>query len=111
MTLVCAAVAGSGCKSTKPNGEPGTGTTANHPPVVSPINPIQGKVALVNSVLKYAVIDFSLGRVPQAGQTLNVYRQGQKVGELKVSEQARDGLIAADIAAGEVAVGDLVRED
>ncbi|MGH9799480.1 MAG: hypothetical protein ACRD82_03880 [Blastocatellia bacterium] len=80
-------------------------------PVVVPINSLAGKVALVNTALRYVVIDFSLSRTPAAGQRLNVYREGQKVGEVIVSDQSRDHNFAADIAAGNVQAGDEVRED
>ncbi len=68
-----------------------------------------GKVASLNSNLRFVVIDFGLNPVPQADQRLNVYRQGQKVGEVKISNQARNSIIAADVTAGDVQVGDEVR--
>jgi len=50
-----------------------------------------------------------LNPVPQVDQRLGVYRQGQKVGEVKISSQARNSIIAADITQGEANVGDEVR--
>jgi hypothetical protein len=44
-------------------------------------------------------------------QRLNVYRNGQKVGEVKVTGPALDTTIAGDIVAGEAQLGDEVRED
>lgn len=45
------------------------------------------------------------------GKRLNVYRNGLKVGELKVTGPQRDNNTVADIVAGECQVGDEVRED
>jgi hypothetical protein len=47
-----------------------------------------GKVAFVNPALRFVVIDFALNPVPQADQHLGVYRQGQKVGVVKISHEA-----------------------
>ena len=79
--------------------------------VVTPVDRVVGRVALVNRALRYVVVDFSRGRVPAADQLLNVYRQGKKVAELKVSSQSDGRNFAADILAGEVRVGDEARED
>lgn len=86
-------------------------TKRTAPATVVPVNPIQGKVAFLNADLKYVVVDFSLGRLPKPDQKLNVYRAGQKVGELRVSNQAISVNFAADIIAGEAKLGDEVRED
>jgi hypothetical protein len=47
--------------------------------------------------------------MPQLDQQLNVYRLDQKVAELKVSGPYLGSTVAADITAGEVLEGDLVR--
>lgn len=76
-----------------------------------PVNPLAGKVVLVNEPLRYVVVDFALGRPPVADQRLNVYRKGQKVGEVRISSQSRNNNFAADVMAGEARVGDEVREN
>lgn len=81
------------------------------PVMVIPVNPIRGKVVLVNAELKYVVIDFSLGRLPNPEQKLNAYRAGQKVGEVRISNQAVSVNFAADIVAGEAKLGDEIKED
>jgi hypothetical protein len=78
-------------------------------PRATPVNESAGKVASVNTNLRFVVIDFGLNALPQAEQRLNVYREGQKVGEVKVSSQARNNIVAADITAGEARVGDEIR--
>jgi hypothetical protein len=78
-------------------------------PTATPIVEPAGKVASVNPNLRFVVIDFALNPVPQVDQRLSVYRQGQKVGEVKISSQSRNSIIAADITQGEANVGDEVR--
>jgi hypothetical protein len=75
----------------------------------TPISESTGKIASVNSALRFVVIDFAFNPVPQPDQRLGVFRNGQKVGEVKISNQARNSIIAADITAGEAQVGDEVR--
>ena len=64
-----------------------------------------------NPQLRFVVMDFPLRRTPALEQRLNVYRDGQKVGEVKVSGPARDTTIAGDVMVGEARVGDEIRED
>ena len=72
---------------------------------------VLGKVIVANPQLRFVVMDFPLRRTPALEQRLNVYRDGQKVGEVKVSGPARDTTIAGDVMVGEARVGDEVRED
>lgn len=84
-------------------------TTQKPLPRVTPLNELSGKVASVNAGLRFAVLDFYLVQLPPVDQRLGVYRQGQKVGEVKITGPARDHNIVADITAGEAQVGDEVR--
>jgi len=68
-----------------------------------------GKIAAANASLRFVVVDFSLGPMPAADQRMAVYRQGLKVGEIKITGPERNGNIAADMVAGEARVGDEVR--
>ena len=127
-----AGILGLGCQQTKPRGASPAGpanpkheTPAVRPGVVSapvpartvpgprvtPINELSGKVAAVNPVLRFVVIDFYLSQLPQIGQLMSVYRQGQKVGEVKISGPEQNRNIAADITTGDARVGDDVRTD
>jgi len=81
------------------------------PPRITPLDEVTGKVASVVPSSGFVVIDFAYSRLPQVGQTFNVYRQGQKVAELKISGPARDMNIVADIVAGDVQVGDEARDN
>jgi hypothetical protein len=86
-----------------------SGETKGTAAQASPIMEAAGKVASVNPELRFVVIDFALNPVPKVDQRMSVYRQGQKVGEVKISSQARNSIIAADITAGEAKIGDEVR--
>ncbi|MFM8471540.1 MAG: hypothetical protein ACKODH_16520 [Limisphaerales bacterium] len=83
----------------------------NPAPTIEPVSAFSGKVVLVNAPLKYIVVEGVLGRLPPPEQQLNVYRDGQKVGEVTVSAQMRGANFAADIALGDARVGDTVRSD
>ena len=76
-------------------------------PVIEPI----GHVVVVRSDLRFVVIDFFLSQTPKVDQHLGIYRDGRKVGDVKVSEQNNVSFVAADIVAGEAKVGDEVRPD
>jgi|ERR1041385_5228200 hypothetical protein len=81
------------------------------PPEVRLDESVSGKVLFVNAALRFLVMDFPVRRLPVLDQRLNVYRNGQKVGQVKVTGPARDTNIAGDITAGEAQPGDEVRED
>ncbi len=72
---------------------------------------VLGRVASVNPPLRFVVMDFPIRRMPAREQRLNVYRNGQKIGEVKVTGPALDTTTAGDIVAGEAQIGDEVRED
>ena len=80
-------------------------------PTVTPDEGLFGKVVSVNPVLRFVVMDFPVFRMPVVDQRLNIYRNGQKVGEIKVTGPSLETTIAGDLAAGEAQVGDEVRED
>jgi hypothetical protein len=77
--------------------------------IVTPENALVGKVALVNSVGRFVVLSFPFGKMAAPEQHLNLYRQGLKVGEVKVTGPAREDNIVADLVAGEAEVGDEAR--
>ena len=83
----------------------------NPGPVIEPLSAFSGKVVLVNAPLRYIVVEGTIGRLPPVDQKLNVYRDGQRVGEAVVSGQSRGSNFAADITLGDARVGDTVRSD
>jgi hypothetical protein len=78
--------------------------------IVTPETGLNGKVALVNLNLRFVVLNFPVGQMPMAGQRLNVYRRGLKVGEVKVNGMPLEDNTVADIVAGEAEVGDTARD-
>ena len=80
-------------------------------PVITPVSAFSGRVVLVNGPLKYLVAEGTIGRLPPVEQRLNIYRDGQKIGEAVVSNQSRGANFAADILQGEARVGDTLRSD
>jgi hypothetical protein len=97
--------------------KPGAGTRsspsheASAEPQAAALNETAGKVMSVNSELRFVVIDFALNPLPKAGQQLGIFRNGQKVGAVKISVQANRSVVAADITAGEAKLGDEVRPE
>ena len=118
-------IAGTGCIHHKPKAPavqfssiPGVSDTTpatttspveNTPLVVTPDNAIVGRVKSVNPTARFVILSFPLGRLPAVDQQFGVYRQGQKVGEIKITSQQLNDLIVADIIDGEAAEGDEVR--
>lgn len=94
----------------RPGGRPASPAEATRP-ALAPDEFLLGKVASVHPTLRFVVMDFPVRKMPALGQRLNLYRDGQKVGEVKVSGPALDTTIAGDIVAGEAQIGDEVRED
>jgi hypothetical protein len=68
-----------------------------------------GKVARVNPALRFVVINFPIGHLPATDQHLNLFRQGLKVGEVKVTTLQYEDNVVADLIAGESELGDEAR--
>jgi len=86
-----------------------SGAATNQTLIVTPENAVVGKVALVNSVGRFVVLNFPLGKMAASDQRLYLYRGGLKVGEVKVTGPAKEDNIVADLVAGEAEVGDEAR--
>lgn len=79
-------------------------------PIATPAQGLTGKVASVNPTGKFVVLSFPIGQMPAFDQTLNLYRKGIKVAEVKVTGPKLDDNIVADLAQGSAEVGDDVRD-
>lgn len=111
----------SGCSTAGPGGNtssarsaPGSGASSGATPPETGgrlDERVEGRVTEFNPSLRYVVMDFPLRQMPALEQRLSVYRQGRKVGEVKVSGPTRDTTIAGDVMVGEARVGDEVREE
>lgn len=80
-------------------------------PIVTPSNDTVGRVISVNPKARYAVLGYALGSVPSIDSRVFSYRNGFKVGELRVTGPARENNTVADVIVGECQVGDEVRKD
>jgi hypothetical protein len=100
LLLLCA-----GCEAPRPAPAP------VEAPILMPDEAVQGRVVSVNPPLRYVVIDFPVRNFPVLDQRLSVYRDGQKIGEVRVTGPILGTAAAGDILAGQAAVGDEVRED
>lgn len=106
----------SGCaqmKSWLPSGPQKKSREAASPqaPIFTPATYDAGIIARVNPNGRFVVMTFPLGGVPGIDRRLNVYRNGLKVGEVKVTGPQRDHNTVADIISGEARVNDEVRLD
>ena len=80
--------------------------------IVTPAIGATGRITSLNPTARYAVLSYPSGvPLPGVGRHLNVYRDGLKVAELKITGPSRDTLTIGDIVAGECRSGDEVRED
>jgi hypothetical protein len=107
----------SGCAKVKsllpsaPNRNNTLATNETAAPIVTLAKSDSGRVASVNPTGRFAIVTFPFGGVPGTGQNLNVYRNGLKVAEAKVTGPQRNINTVADIISGEVQVNDEVRVD
>lgn len=90
------------------SGNPVAATTNTF--LVTPDLSTTGQVASVNKNLRFVVVTFATGQVPSVGARMNIYRRGEIVGEIKITEPQRDNNSAADIVFGDAQKGDEVRQ-
>lgn len=86
-------------------------TVTNKNQIITLSDQAVGKIQTVNPVSRFVVLDYGLNPLPAIDQRLNVYRNGIKVGELKVTGPILNNNIAADILAGDVHQNDQARPD
>jgi hypothetical protein len=103
-----------GCSSpspTKPtpNSIGGTARGTNTPPSIRPLGDTIGRVVQVNVPLRFVVLDFPLNPLPTFGQRLELVRNGEVTGLVKVSSFYRGTSVVADLVEGNAAVDDSVR--
>ena len=113
--IVLVAVAACLCACAGPRPRSGAGDTylAAQPapkPIVTQDRTLTGKIKTVSPRSKFVVINFPIGHLPETDQHLFVYRNGNKVAELKVTAWQQDDNVVADIITGEALEGDEVRE-
>lgn len=83
----------------------------NSLPVLRPLDGSVGRIVRVQSALKFVVVDYRLNQPPAPEQRLAVYREGERVAELRAGYIRRETTVSADIVSGEPREGDEVRAD
>ena len=84
---------------------------ANPPPRVMPALDVVGRVRSLHPTLGFVVIECMVSPLPPAGARMSVYRQGLKVGEVKINAERSSINVAADVVAGTAKPGDEVRSN
>jgi hypothetical protein len=113
LALVIAGMLMAGCAYHRPahTAKTATPVAVAPPPIVTPDNSLTARVVVYNASVRYVVLSFPVGQMPKPDQSLFLYRDGMKVGEVKIdSSQQRDNFIVADLVTGEAQVGDEVRD-
>lgn len=67
------------------------------------------QITHVDTRLRFVVLDYRSHAMPAIGTRLTVYRAGQRVGEVQITDPVRVSFATADIRDGEVRVGDEAR--
>ena len=108
LVVVCGCAHKKDAPNTGPRHLSATGTTKL---IVTPDDALVGKVAMVNQGSSFVILNFPLGRLPALQERFNLYRQGFKVGEVRVSGPQYDDNVVADLLAGDPAIGDEARRE
>jgi len=90
-------------------GSPATPATTNTF-LVTPDLSTSGQIVSVNKNLHFVVVTFPTGQVPPLGTRMNIFRRGEIVGEIRITDPQRDNNSAADIVLGDAQKGDEVRQ-
>jgi hypothetical protein len=97
-----------------PAQRPGTVSTGipspGRPLIVTPEKLLVGKVARVNSDAGFVVLNFPPGHMPALAQNLALYRNGLRVGEVRITGPQNDDDVVADLVIGDAEVRDEVRD-
>jgi hypothetical protein len=113
LTLVIAGMLAAGCLHHRPapNARPAPPAAVAPQTVVTPDNSITARVVSYNTTGRFVVLSFPVGQMPKSDQSFFLYRNGMKVGEIKIdSSKQYDNFTVADLVTGEAQVGDEVRD-
>lgn len=99
-----------GCSSTHHNSAVYNDAGPVGKPIVKASDELTGKVVSFNAIGRFAVLNFPITRMPAIGQTMFLYRDGLKVGEIKITGPQKDDNIVGDLLTGEGKNGDEVRD-
>ncbi|MGB7748849.1 MAG: hypothetical protein WBN75_16355 [Verrucomicrobiia bacterium] len=111
-TLVIVGMLAAGCAyhQPAPNAKPATPVAVVPQTIVTPDNSLTARVVSYNAAGRFVVLSFPPGQMPKQEQSLFLYRDGMKAGEVKITGPQRDNNTVADLVTGEAQVGDEVRD-
>lgn len=104
------AVSLSGCAWMKHKPAAGKPAPVTSKTIVTLDESLAAKVIRVNTVGRFAVLNFPESQMPKVDQHLFLYRSGLKVAEVKITGPQQETSIVADILSGDAQVGDTVRD-
>ena len=105
--LLVAVLAGCATKSAPTVPAPAPVATSAKP--ATPTFVSGAKITHVDAKLQFVVLDYRSRVLPLIGTRLTVFRAGQRVGEVQLTDPIRMGFATADIRTGELRVGDEAR--
>jgi hypothetical protein len=106
LLLVAGLFSGCASKQTKPSAS----ADKTPPAIVTPDASLAAKVVSYNSAGRFVVLSFPVGQMPKVDQGFFLYRDGLKIGEIKITGPQNDSYIVADLVTGDAQVGDEVRD-
>ena len=112
ITLVIIGMLAAGCRHHRPAPSARRAAPAAVAPqtIVTPDYSLTARVVAYNASGRFVVLSFPPGLMPKLEQTLFLYRDGLKVGEVKITGPQRENNIVADLVTGEALVGSEVRD-
>jgi hypothetical protein len=112
LTLLLTALLSDGCSvfHHQATAKAAAATGGAAPAIVTPDSSLTARVASYNATGRFVVLSFPVGQMPKLEQNLFLYREGMKVGEVKITGPQNDNNIVADLVTGEAQVGDEVRD-
>jgi hypothetical protein len=111
-TLVMVGMLAAGCAYHRPVHSAKRAAPAAVAPqtIVTPDNSLAARVVSYNTSGRFVVLSFPPGQTPKLEQSLFLYRDGIKVGEVKITGPQIENNIVADLVTGEAQVGSEVRD-
>ena len=110
LSLVLLAILAGCATQSAPPAKPATPTpTAATGKPAAQFTAAGAKITHVDAKLRFVVIDYRARAMPAVGTRVTVYRAGQRVGEVQITDPVRVSFATADIRDGEVRVGDEAR--
>jgi hypothetical protein len=80
-------------------------------PIITPDLRPSGEVAMIIPSSRFVIVTFPATSVPSPDRRLSVYRNGLKIGELKITGPRQGDNTIADILSGDPQLHDEVRAD